>query len=54
MCFLFYIEEYRYTIYNQNQPEQKKKKSICLHNKFILPAKVIDTVGHSSPLVTRA
>ena len=28
--------------------------SICFHNNFIQPTKVIDTVGHFSPLVTRA
>ena len=28
--------------------------SICFHNTFILPTKVIDTVSHFSPLVTRA
>ena len=28
--------------------------SICFHNNFILPTKVIDTVSHFSPLVARA
>ena len=28
--------------------------SICFHNNFILPTKVIDTVSHFSRLVTRA
>ena len=28
--------------------------TICFHNKFILPTKVIDTVSYFNPLVTRA
>ena len=27
--------------------------SICFQNNFILPTKVVDTVSHFSPLVTR-
>ena len=28
--------------------------TICFHNTFILPTKVIEAVSHFSPLVTRA